>query len=397
MLDLSKQQMQDILNTKATAENGINELLEMTINAIMYCERKEHLRLKNNPKNKANGYRPIKAQGYGKLLQLAIPRDRLGTFKPIFMATLEDEQKNFNNMCFELYREGLTVRRTSKLLQRVFGAKYSRTSISNMNKNFYKILQEWRERQLDKRYPIVFVDAIHTKVKREKVQGEAFYVALAVREDLTREVILIDNNPTESAKGWDEMFDKIKQRGVEEIDLVVADGIAGLEDKVLKHFPKTAFQKCVAHFKDNLLGKIHNDHREEMKLHLNQLFNIADNTYTKEKAYKLTEKLGEHWKKKYPSMKNIFSKEAMRPYFTCLDFNFKTRTMLYTTNWIERLNKEFRRALKIRNSMPSIDSVLFLLSAIAKDMGEGTYSYPVTSLRAEPKFGSQDLTLLYHE
>jgi len=397
MLKLSNQQIQDLLNTKATAEDGLNDILKMTLNAIMYSERKEFLRLKNNKENKANGYRPIKVQGYGKLLQLAIPRDRLAMFKPIFMLHLEDENKNLQNMCFELYKEGLTTSKISKILDKVFHTKYSKSSISNMSQTFCESLKQWRERKLDNRYVALYIDAIHAKVRRETVQGEAFCVALGVREDFTREVIAMYNSPTESAAAWEEVLKDIKQRGVEKIDLVVADGLPGLEEKVLTHFPEALFQKCVTHLKRNILTKIRPQDKPAMVADLECLFDVSDNTHTKEKAYTIAADLREKWGKKYPALKKMLDPEALRPYLTCLDFNFKIRTMIYTTNWIERLNKEFRRALKIRNAMPSVDSVLFLLSAIARDMEEGTYSYPVSNLGYEPKFLSQDMTLMYHE
>ena len=236
------------------------------------------------------------------------------------------------------------------------------------------------------RYVALYLDALASKVMRGNVQGEAFYVALAVREDKTREVICINNNPTESAMGWEEVLINLKSRGIQTIDIIIADGLVGLEEKVLTHFPRAKFQKCVTHFKRNILYKMRPGDRQAMAVDLASLFNITDNSYTKEQAYACALELCEKWKKQYSFVSRLLSKESLRTHLTCLDFDFRVRSMIYTTNWIERLHKEFRRALKIRNAMPSVDSVLFLLSAIAIDMEKGVYSYPVTSLHHAPTF-----------
>ena len=94
---------------------------------------------------------------------------------------------------------------------------------------------------------MVYLDALQAKVRRENVQGEAFYIALAVKEDYTQEIIAIENQPTETSSGWKQVLHNLKKRGVENINLVVADGLPGIEKEVLSVFPKTSFQQCVTH------------------------------------------------------------------------------------------------------------------------------------------------------
>lgn len=387
MINLTNDQIQEILNQKTTLENGINEVLKMALNAIMHGERTAYLREQKDPKNKANGYRPVKVNGYGRQLALAIPRDRLGVFKPLLMMALKEQEAEIHQLCYELYRGGMSTRKISKVFEKIYGKNYSKSTISNMTQTFKEDLEAWRSRPLEKRYLVIFLDAIHVKVRRDdKVQGEAFYIAVGIKEDYSREIIVIFNNPTESASGWEIVLKDIKKRGVQEVNLVVADGITGLEDKVLKHYPSASFQKCVTHIKRNIINKIRPKDKPSIAEDLNCIFDITDNQYTKEEAYKVSNQVALKWEKKYPFIKKILSEENLRPYFTCLDFNFKVRTMIYTTNSIERLNKEFRSALKIRNAMPSIDSVLLLLSAIACEIEKTTYAYPLNILKKEPTF-----------
>ena len=394
MIDLNNNQMQELLNNKVLHKGGVNDLLKMTLNAIMHGERQAYLQEQNDSNNKANGYRPIKVNGYGRQLALSIPRDRLGAFKPVLMLALKEQEQEVHQLCYELYREGLTTRKISKIFEKIYGKKYAQPTISSMTQTFKEELEAWRSRPLDNRYLVVYLDAIHTKVRREdKVEGEAFYIALGVKEDYSREIIGIYNNPTESAAGWQEILKDMRRRGLQKIDLVVADGIIGLEEKVLIHYPKAAFQKCVTHLKRNIINKVRPQEKPAMAADLDLLFDISDNRYTKEEAYQRSREVVLKWKKKYPFIKNVLSEENLRPHLTCLDFNFKIRTMIYTTNVLERLNKEFRTALKIRNAMPSIDSVLLLLSAVACEIEKTTYARPIYSFSNEPSFQGNFINL----
>ena len=394
MITLSQEQLQGLFNEKAVTQQGMNEILTITLNAIMHSERTVHLQTlpqtEQEPRNKANGYRPVKIQGYGRQLALAIPRDRLGTFKPLLMLTLKEEEEEVKNLCFELYREGLTTRKISNVLEKIYGKQYSKSAVSLMSQSFKEAMEAWRGRKLEKKYYVVYLDALYAKVRRENVEGEAFYIALGIKEDFTREVIAIVNQPTESASGWKEVLCNLKERGAEHINLLVADGISGLEDSALSVFPKARFQKCVTHFKRNVLNKVRPSDKAEIAIELASIFDIEDNACTREKAYARATHILNKWQDKYPFLKALLNPNNLRCYLTCLDFDYKVRSMLYTTNWLERLNKTFRQALKIRNAMPSIDSVLLLLSAIiAYDTGQKTYSYPIHNLKKEPKFQAE--------
>ena len=299
MITLTDQQLQEVLNHKSIAQEGMNQILGMVLNTIMYSERHRFLKEQKEPHNKANGFRPIKVKGYGRQLSLAIPRDRLGMFQPLLMLTLKEEEEAVQSLCFELYREGLTTRRLSKVMEKIYGKKYSKSVISDMSQTFKEELGKWRERPLEEQYLVVYLDAIQSKVRREHLQGAAFYIALGVRQDKTREVLAISNNPIESASGWKEVLKKLQERGVKKIDLIVADGITGLEEKVLTQFPKAKFQKCVTHLKRHILYQVRASDKQAIAVDLANLFRISDNCYTKKAAYKLASEIIHKWEK-YP-------------------------------------------------------------------------------------------------
>lgn len=229
-------------------------------------------------------------------------------------------------------------------------------------------MDQWLNRSLEEYYPVVFVDAVHIKVHRKKkVASEAFYVVLGVREDKTREVLAIFNRPTESATGWQEMFMELKGRGVEKIGLMVADGLAGLPTALSSVFPSTPLQKCVTHLKRNMLSKVRHGDKKELAEDLRDVFRTGQKGYTKEMAWDNWMVLLKKWGKDYRSFKLMEKNLEYMFYFTYLMFAPRIQSMIYTTNWIERLNKDFRRVLKMRGAMPTEESVLVLMGKTAMD------------------------------
>ena len=382
MIQLTKLQLQQELNNLITQEQGLNEILTMVLNALMYSERADFLATKN-PGNKANGYRFAQAKGHGKLLSLSIPRDRLGIFKPLILTALREEEERVQEVCFELYGKGLTTRDIGPIVGKLYGQEYSPSAISRISQKFQEQMEQWRTRPLEKYYPVVYLDATYIKVRRDTVCNEAFYVVLGLREDTTREVLAIENLPQESAQGWADILASLRRRGVETINLIIGDGLAGLETAAGQHFPKASFQKCVVHWKRNMLYRLRSIHKEEMAKDLARLFDIADSSYTPEKAFQRAAELQDKWAPVYPVVRRFFEPNELASYFTYLSYPISVRPMLYTTNWIERLHKEFRRTIKIRNALPSVEATLLLLCKVACDQEAGAYRYPIPSFKFE--------------
>lgn len=147
-------------------------------------------------------------------------------------------------------------------------------------------VEQWLTRSLEKYYPVLFIDAIHQKVHRKRsVESETFYVVMGVKEDKTREVLGIFNRPSESATGWQEMFLTLQQRGVDNVGLVVADGLKYLEDALARTYPETPLQKCVTHLKRNMLSKVRHGDKGELANDLREVFRTGDRLYSGEKAW----------------------------------------------------------------------------------------------------------------
>lgn len=385
-MNLTKNQLQQVINFHLTQESGLNELFAMMVNGLMSSERQIFLAENKDPSNKGNGYRQARRSGIGSKLELQIPRDRLGIFKPVILGLLDQQEEQVKELCFELYGKGLTTRQIEDVIDKIYGSQYSKSSISRITTDFSALVDAWLSRPLDKYYPIVYIDAIHLKVRRERVATEAFYILLALKEDLTREVISIVNIPQESASGWEEVLLGIQTRGVEKVGLFVFDDVTGLDAVIGKTFSESLQQKCILHFQRNLNKHIRVADRKEFSADLSAVFDPDNVTYSISQAIEALKQVIEKWEKRYPRLKAVLNRDDLELIFTYLSFDYRIRRMIYTTNWIERLNKSFRRTLKMRNALPTARSAIILLGFVAMEMEDKTYSYPVTNFKFDPNF-----------
>jgi len=384
-LNLSKKQIAIIINSHIQEEGGLHELFEMLINGLMLSERSAFLSAQKG-ENKGNGYRYASKSGIGSKLQLKIPRDRMGVFQPVILGLLNAQEEQIKDLCFELYGKGLTTRQIEGVIENIYGSSYSKSSISRITTDFSVLVDSWLSRKLDRYYPIIYIDAIHQKVRRETVATEAFYVLLGLKEDYTREVLGIINIPQESASGWQEVLEEIRSRGVEKVGLFVFDGLSGLDEVVGKVFAQSMKQNCILHFQRNLNKHIRKSHRAEFCTELKEVFNPDDVFYTVEEAVRNLKSVLSKWVKTYPHLKHTLNRDDLDTVFTYLHFNYRIRRMIYTTNWIERLNKSFRRTLKMRNALPSPRAAITLMGYVAMEMREKTYSYPISNFNFDSNF-----------
>lgn len=381
MIDLKDDQLQDIIQSVLNKDQGLNELLELILNGLMKIERTHWMASQAGSGNKANGYRPGRAIGHGRKLSLRIPRDRLGNFQPVLWAMLRDQHEEVRRLCFELYGKGLSTSEVGQITEKIYGQAYSSSAISNFTQQLADQIHNWRERPLAGRYPVILIDAIHKKVRRGHVSSEAFYVVMGLTEGMQREVLAIANLPSESPAGWSELLASLKDRGLTKTDLVIADGLPGLDQIVHKAFPQARHQKCVTHFKRNIQTKVKASDKDAVAEDLREVFLTGQRNYTRGQALEKFNEFATRWGKKYRSIKRLADNEDMEYYFTYLDFDRRIQSMIYTTNWIERLNKKFRRSLKIRNALPSVESALLLLGKMAIDTEESTYQYPIYNFK----------------
>lgn len=381
-MQLSKTQISALLTEIASQEDGFNEILRMSFEAMMKAERQEYLI--QSADDKGNGFRQVKAYGRGKMLELRVPRTREGNFYPLLMSVLRDQDEESRKIAFELYGAGLTTAQVGGLFEKLYGRHYSKSSVSRMFDYAREEVMNWLKRPLERYYPIVFVDATFWSTRRgDNVSKEAYYTILGVKSDRTREVLAILNFPTESARGWEEVLRELQKRGLEQVGLVVADGLSGLEEAVVRVLGNVPFQKCVVHLERNVLSRIKPGDKKAVGNELSEVFVTDKKDDSPEKGWNRWEEFIDRWKKRYPSLKNYLEKTQYYAHFTYLGFHHKIRSMIYSTNWIERLNRDYKRTLKMRGVMPDSDSVIFLLGKVS--MSKTAYDRKVPKLDYEQK------------
>lgn len=368
-MKFTQEQISEIISEITTKESGMSGLIQLGLESLMKSERTLHNLQKDDV---SNGYRSRRVIHSGKLFELQVPRSRTSNFYPTLLGVLKDQEEEAQRVVFSLYSEGLTTLQVGKIYEQIYGKHYSKAQVSRLMNDAREEVGLWLKRKLERRYPIVYIDATYVLTRRDQsVSNEAYYVILGVKENSTREVLDVVNFPTESASNWSDIFDGLKERGLETIDLFVCDGLSGIENSITSSFNKADIQLCTVHLKRNLINKIKPKDKADMAKELKQLFDPLQEI-TPEQACHNFKNMIVTWTKSYPILKN-YLKDRYALYFTYFKYEKQIRTMIYTTNWIERLNKDFKRVLKMRGAMPNADSVLLLMGNVAKNRDKYDY------------------------
>jgi len=359
-------------------EGAVEEILKTVIESIMKAERTAYLSESEN--NKGNGYYERIVKYLEKYLRIKIPRDRNAEFKSELLEYLRKEKEKMDQLAFKLYVKGLTTRDIENVLKEVFDENYSATQISLITQGFMKEKEEWLNKKLESSYYVLFIDAIQISVRRTTVEKESFYIVMGLRKDCKREILGVYNMPTESSEGWREVFKDLKNRGLEKVLLIVSDEITSIQNVSKQEFKGVQHQFCITHKKRNLHLAVRASDKPRLEEDLKDLFKIGDARYTKEEAWIKFKAFKLKWKLYYPSVVNKLPDSKFDDYFAYLSFPYQIQSMIYTTNWIERLNKSIRKTERNRNSMPSVDSAFSLLIAFISEQENNYYlKYPVSS------------------
>ncbi|MCM3686367.1 IS256 family transposase, partial [Mesobacillus subterraneus] len=209
----------------------------------------------------------------------------------------------------------------------------------------------WQNRPLNQRYCALFLDALFVKVRRDTVGKEAVYIVLGITPEGHREILGFYVGGVESSNGWKEILQDLRNRGVQEVLLGVFDGLTGLEEAFRSIFPKADVQRCVIHKVRSTMNKARKKDQAELSIDLKKVY--TSSTY--EEAEEVFEMVKKKWKKNY-SRELASWEEDLPVLLTFLGYPKEVQQYIYTTNLIERTNKEVRKRLKTMNSLPNIEA-----------------------------------------
>lgn len=362
----------------ALPDLSMEQFVVKNLETLFGLERSEYL--EQATEDKGNGYYSRSFQSLMKNgIQISVPRTRESGFAPIALQLFKMNQDQVNELVLTLYKKGMTTRDISDVMTDFFGDSVSHTTVSNLAEQFHVIRTAWEKSKLDTIYHAIFCDCIFITLRRgDSYEKEAVYIAYGVTALNTRELLALAVNPTESTTTWRDIFSSLKQRGVNNVSLVVADGISNMEDVVMEAWKKTKLQKCVVHKMRNVLNDIRPKDKVVVAEDLKKVFDNFDTTATKTNALAKAENFCNKWREKYKTIDKHFNKKTIDYYFTYIDYPPEVRRMIYTTNSIENLNKHIRKGTKNKLSFESPERLLDYVFIIIKEFEYKNWSkFPV--------------------
>lgn len=363
----------------ALPDLSMEQFVIKNLETLFGLERAEYL--DQATKDKGNGYYSRSFQSLMKNgIQISVPRTRTGDFAPLALQLFKMNQDQVNELVLTLYKKGMTTRDIAEVMTDFFGDSVSHTTVSNLAEQFHGIRTAWEKSKLDDTYHAIFCDCIFITVRRgDSYEKEAVYVAYGVTSCNTRELLALAISPTESTTTWRDIFVSLKERGVANVSLVIADGITGMEDIVMESWKKTKLQKCVVHKMRNVLNDIRPKEKALVAEELKEVFNNFDVNSTKEKACEKVTTFCDKWRPMYKTIDKHFNEKTLNYYFTYIDYAPEIRRMIYTTNSIENLNKHIRKGTKNKLSFESPERLLDYVFIIIKEFEYKNWSrFPVS-------------------
>ena len=340
-MELTQLQISEILSNYTSSSEGFVTLQSLIMNSLMKHER--DLFVANTEHEQCNGFRSRRWYSHGFEFSLRIPRSRSGNFYPVLLGLIRSESEERAKLFNLLYTKGLTTEQIGEISETIYGRTYSKQQVSYLSNSCREDVDKWLKRSLSSHYLAVYIDATFIATRRDKqVSKEAYYTILGVLEDGSREVLSVVNHPTEGAICWKEELEALKERGVTQIDLVVSDALQGIENAVCAAFPQASHQFCVAHVKRQILNCVSHKDKPQMAEELNEVFTLENKEMGSLSGHKLFITFVAKWEKKYPILKK-YKADRNIAYFTYMDFPVQVQRCIYTTNWIERLNRRYKR------------------------------------------------------
>jgi putative transposase len=334
-------------------ENLVTNFVKEKIEMIMQEEMKNFMDVEQaDHRNSRNGYyeRSLDTR-YGKINDLQVPRDRKGEFQTQVFEPYQRRDGWLEEAVIHMYKGGMSTRDVAKFIEGMFGSQYSPTTISNITGTVLEDIEQWQKRPLEKRYSVIYLDGMYVKLKRSTVSGEVIYLAMGINEQGYREILGFYIGGHESANGWRDVLKDLYRRGAQEVLLGVFDGLPGLEDAFRDTYPKADVQHCIVHKVRSTFPKIRVQDKTEFLDDLKTIYNALD----RDVALAAFDTLKVKWGKKYP--KEIASwEEQLSTLLTFYKYPSLIKEAIYTSNPIERTNKELRKRLRPMNSLTNMEA-----------------------------------------
>jgi putative transposase len=354
------------------------ELLKITVEASLNAEMDDHIGYaKHSPDgynsgNSRNGYNRKTLKGEHGAIEIETPRDRNGSFEPVFVAKNQTRLTKFDDQILLLYAKGMTTRDIVETFAELYGADISPTLVSQVTDAVLEKVIEWQTRPLDTIYPILYLDCIVVKIRQDKrVINKAVYVALGVNIHGHKELLGLWLSENEGAKFWLSVLTELKNRGVKDVFVACVDGLSGFPEALATVFPKTQVQLCIVHMMRHSLSFVSWKDRKAVAAGLKVIYQ----SITVTEAEQELEAFARQWDKQYPSISASWRRHWVN-LIAFFDYPNEIRKVIYTTNAIESLNSVIRKATERRKWFPSDQSAMKVVY-LAIEQAAKKWSMPI--------------------
>jgi transposase-like protein len=366
------------LKTMEEVQEYVKEMTKGLVQKILDEEMNQHLGYEKyspqgrNSGNSRNGTSEKSIESSLGEMKIEVPRDRNSSFEPVLVKKHQSDISDFDQKIISMYARGMTTRDIQEHVKEIYGAEISPTFVSLVTDKVLKVAHEWQQRPLEEVYVVAYFDALFYKVRDGgKIVSKAVYTCLGIDTSGHKEILGIWISQSESATHWLGVANELKSRGVKDILITCIDGLKGLADAIETVFPKTDIQRCVVHMMRNSFKHVPHKHIKEFVADLKQVY-TADSFVQAEYALSL---LRDKWELKYSL--------AVKPWIDNWDHvsNFfkyppQLRKLIYTTNALEAVHRQFRKVTKTRSILAN-DESLFKLLYLAISNIEKKWTMPI--------------------
>ena len=307
--------------------------------------------------NTRNGRKPKTIQTRLGKTTVQAPRDREGSFQPQIVPKRQTNVIGIEDKILSLYAKGLSTRDISKTLEEIYGFETSHETISAVTDKVIPLIQEWQQRPLEPVYPIIYLDALHVKMRDGmSASNKAVYCVIGVTLEGRKDVLSLCIGEAESASYWMSLLDELKARGVQDICIACVDGLSGFKQAIQAVFPHALVQRCLVHLIRQSTKFVSYQDRKSFCYDLKQIYQ-AINQSAAEQAF---ETFKEKWNRLVPLAVRVWENNIEEIY-QLFKFPKEIRKMIYTTNAIESYNSQLRKVLKGKGAFPNETSVMKLI------------------------------------
>ena len=344
---------------KESFKDILQELMEAELDASLGYQKNQKGDLVTS--NKRNGHSPKTLKSQFGEFQVDVPRDRNGEFEPKLIPKYQRDISGIEEKVISLYARGMSTRDIHDHLRDLYGIELSAEMVSKITDKILPQVKEWQSRPLAPIYPFVFMDCIHYKVREEgRILTKAAYVVLGVTTEGYKEILSITVGANETSKFWLGMLNDLKNRGLKDVLFFCVDGLAGFKEAISAVYPQAQIQRRVIHMPRNSFKYVNYSDLKKFSNDFKAVYNAPNETA----AYSELEGLKEKWGKKYPYAISNWENnwEDVSSFF---QFSEEIRKIMYTTNIIEGLNRQYRKVTKTKSVFPSdqsLEKMLYLAS-----------------------------------